>query len=241
MIKFLLARSFAKQKGSRFPAPFLLRAGAEGTQRRRRCTNATPIFFPEKENGRRPSKRKAFRLAVSILNGLYASGMEVPARGVAAFEAAIRFASAPIIRCCAAVGGSAALRMRHTPCGCRSAHLVEVRSNSRLPPVSTMRRAKQCRYFASSLPPSKRHSRLTIVRRGCCQVATRRDSWRSHVHRTYTAQRVQSFKLQTANVRGQGARPLAFLWGFQRGYSLWKENTPFVCSCRLQAASHVPF
>ena len=38
-------------------------------------------------------------------------------RGVAAFEAAIRFASAPIIRCCAAVGGSAALRMRHTPCG----------------------------------------------------------------------------------------------------------------------------
>ena len=41
-----------------------------------------PIFFPEKENGRRPSKRKAFRLAVSILNGLYASGMEVPARGV---------------------------------------------------------------------------------------------------------------------------------------------------------------
>ena len=50
-----------------------------------------PIFFPEKENGRRPSKRKAFRLAVSILNGLYASGMEVPARGVAAFSVAIRF------------------------------------------------------------------------------------------------------------------------------------------------------
>ena len=57
--------------------------------------------------------------------------------------------------------------MRHTPCGCRSAHLVEVRSNSRLPPVSTMRRAQQCRYFARSLPPRERHSRLTIVRRGC--------------------------------------------------------------------------
>ena len=57
--------------------------------------------------------------------------------------------------------------MRHTPCGCRSAHLVGVRSNFRLPPVPTMRRAQQCRYFASSLPPSKRHSRLTIVRRGC--------------------------------------------------------------------------
>ena len=139
---------------------------ARGKQRRRRCTNATPIFFPEKENGRRPSKRKAFRLAVSGLNDLCASGMRLPARGEAAFSIAIRLASAPIIRCCAAVGGSAALRMRHTPCGCRSAHLVEVRSNSHLPPVSTMRRAQQCRYFASSLPPCKRHSRLTIVRRG---------------------------------------------------------------------------
>ena len=88
--------------------------------------DATPIFFPEKENGRRPSKRKAFRLAVSILNGLYASGMEVPARGVAALGVARRFASAPTIRC-------------------RSAHLVEVQTNSRLPPVSTMRRAQQCR------------------------------------------------------------------------------------------------
>ena len=85
---------------------------------------------------------------------------------LAANGSARRFASAPIIRCCAAVGGSAALRMRHTPCGCRSAHLVEVQTNSRLPPVSTMRRAQQSRYFARSLPPSNRHSRLTIVRRG---------------------------------------------------------------------------
>ena len=29
--------------------------------------DAPPIFFPEKENGRCPSKRKAFTLAVSIL------------------------------------------------------------------------------------------------------------------------------------------------------------------------------
>ena len=134
---------------------------ARGKQRRRRCTNATPIFFPEKENGRRPSKRKAFRLAVSGLNDLCASGMRLPARGVAALGVARRFASAPIIRCCAAVGGSDALRMRHTPCGCRSAHLVEVQPNFRLPKHSTMRRAQQCRYFASSLPPCYRHSRLT--------------------------------------------------------------------------------
>ena len=155
--------------------------------------------------------------------------MEMPARGDAVLSAAIRFASAPTIRCCAAVGGSAALRMRHTPCGCRSAHLVGVRSNFRLPPVPSMRRAQQCRYFARSLPPRKRHSRLTTVRRGCCQITTRRDSWRSHVHRTHTAQRVQSFKLQTHNVRGRGGRPLVLsLGGYKGGYSLSRKRvSPF--------------
>jgi len=151
--------------------------------------------------------------------------MEMPARGDAALSAAIRLASAPTTCCCAAVGGSAALRMRHTPCGCRSAYLVEVRSNQ--PEHSSMRRAQQCRYFASSLPPSKRHSRLTTVRRGCCQVATRRDSWRSHVHRTHTAQRVQPFKLQTANAGGRGALPSPFsgdskgVFSSEREYPLW--------------------
>ena len=65
-----------------------------------------------------------------------------------AIGSAIRLASASIIRC-------------------RSASLVAVQPNFRLPPVSSMRRAQQCRYFARSLPPSYRHSRLTIVRRGC--------------------------------------------------------------------------
>ena len=131
-------------------------------------------------------------------------------RGVAAFEAAIRFASAPIIRCCAAVGGSAALRMRHTPCGCRSADLVEVQTNHRLPPASSMRRAKQCRYFARSLPPSKRHSRLTIVRRGCKTVTIRRDSWRSHVHRTRLRSvcSSSSCKLPMSGVEGPSPRVL---------------------------------
>ena len=69
---------------------FLFRTGAN-VNAEQVPRDAPPIFFPEKENGRRPSKRKAFRLAVSILNGLYASGMEVPARGVAAFSVAIRF------------------------------------------------------------------------------------------------------------------------------------------------------
>ena len=134
--------------------------------------------------------------------------MEMPACGDAAFRATIRFASAPTIRCCAAVGGSAALRMRHTPCGCRSTYLVEVRSNHRLPEHSSMRRAQQCRYFASSLPPSKRHSRLTTVRRGCFQVATRRDSWRSHVHHTRlrSACSHSSYKLPMPGVEGPSPR-----------------------------------
>ncbi len=147
--------------------------------------------------------------------------MRMLARGEAAFSAAIRFASASIIRC-------------------RSAHLVAVRSNHRLPPVPTMRRAPAMPHSAGSLPPDKRHSRLTTVRRGCCQITTRRDSWRSHVHRTHTAQRVQSFKLQTHNVRGRGGRPLVpFSWGGVRGDVLFprKENIP---PCRIPTRCGAP-
>ena len=49
---------------------------------------------------------------------------------------------------------------------CRSADLVEVRTNFRLLEHSTMRRASAMPHSAGSLPPSKRHSRLTVVRRG---------------------------------------------------------------------------
>ena len=130
------------------------------------AAGAKGIFSFAKENIPFGTPRERLRLAVSGLNNSDVSEVKVPRARRSRVSIARRFASAPTIRCCAAVGGSAALRMRHTPCGCRSAHLVEVRSNHHLPPVSTMRRAKQCRYFASSLPPSKRHSRLTIVRRG---------------------------------------------------------------------------
>ena len=116
--------------------------------------------------------------------------------------------------------------MRHTPCGCRSADLVEVQTNHRLPPASSMRRAKQCRYFARSLPPVYRHSRLTTVRRGCKTVTNRRGSWRSHVHRTNTAQRVQSFKRPTANVGGRGGRPSSFSGGFKGGILFEKRIPP---------------
>ena len=133
---------------------------------RLRAPGAKGIFSFAKENIPFGTPRERLRLAVSGLNNSDVSEVKVPRARRSRVSIAKRFASAPTIRCCAAVGGSAALRMRHTPCGCRSAYLVGVRTNFRLPPVSTMRRAQQCRYFASSLPPCYRHSRLTIVRRG---------------------------------------------------------------------------
>ena len=131
------AAGFLSQRGSAaslFPTP----CGSESKQ---------PFSFA-KENGPFGTPRERLRLAVQSLNDLCASGMRLPARGVAALGVARRFASAPTIRY-------------------RSAHLVEVQPNFRLPEHSSMRRAKQCRYFARSLPPFYRHSRLTTVRRGC--------------------------------------------------------------------------
>ena len=63
-------------------------------------------------------------------------------------------------------------------------------------------------------------------------VTTRRDSWRSHVHRTHTAQRVQLFKLQTRNVGGRGGLPSHFSWGSKGGILFGKRIPP------LTAHSH---
>ena len=59
-------------------------------------------------------------------------------------------------------------------------------------------------------------------------VPNRRDSWRSHVHRTYIAQRVQLFKLQTRNVGGRGALPSPFSGGFKGGILFGKRIPPLV-------------
>ena len=126
--------------------------------------------------------------------------------------------------------------MRHTPCGCRSAHLVEVHSNHRLPKHSTMRRAPAMPLFRTqsaakqtSLAPHDSKARLRVV-------ANRRRFMAKPCTPHPIPQAAQLFELQTANVRGQGGSPLAFLWGFQRGCSLWKENTPFDRQQRLRAA-----
>ena len=134
---------------------------------RLRAAGAKGIFSFAKENIPFGTPRERLRLAVSGLNNSDVSEVKVPRARRSRVSIARRFASAPTIRCCAAVGGSAALRMRHTPCGCRSASLVAVRPNHRLPEHSTMRRALAMPHSAGSLPPNKRHSRLTVVRRGC--------------------------------------------------------------------------
>ena len=136
--------------------------------------------------------------------------MEMLARSVAAFRVATRLASASTIRCC-------------------SACLIEVRSNFRLPPVSTMRRAKQCRYFARSLPPRKRHSRLTAVRRGCkrSRIAG------IHGEAMYTALTLRSacsYSSYRLPMSGGEGVPLILPLGFKRGHSLLEENVPFIRS-----------
>ena len=68
-----------------------------------------------------------------------------------------------------------------------------------------------------SLTPHDSKARLIVV-------TIRRDSWRSHVHRTYTAQRVQSFKIKTTNVRGRGGRPLVLSLGGVRGIFSFRER-----------------
>ena len=93
-------------------------------------------------------QEKGRTLQASSSKNCNACRLHCPQRGATAFEAAIRFASASTTRC-------------------RSAYLVGVQTNFRLPPVSTMRRAPAMPHSVGSLSPDKRHSRLTIVRRGC--------------------------------------------------------------------------
>ena len=154
-------------------------------------------------------------MAVWSSNNLYASGMKMPARGKAAlalrYDLPLLLLSAtalPVLRWYSLI-----TVYRGTPqCGERS--------------NATFRRQSAAKQ--TSLAPHDSKARLRVV-------TIRRDSWRSHVHRTYIAQRVQFFELQTANVRGQGARPLAFSWGIKRGpFSHVREWPPLTHPCTVQ-------
>ena len=174
-------------------------------------------------------QEKGFRLAVSISNDLFPSGMEMPTRGDAAFRVAIRFASAPTIRCCATVDGSAALRMRHTPCGCRSAYLVEVQTNLLLP---TMHTVSIMRTAASEAMPLRQAIPGLIeseVERSYVRVMNRRQSDsedRSKSNRLdikqgrhLIRQHCSSSSCSLAMAGSRGKAPCVLL-GVQGGYSL---------------------
>ena len=130
-----------KRKGRKMPFSYLFPRGIKW--QRKSAAGFSPhrvgdadkgdILFLGKRISPLHPQEKGIRLAVWSLNHLFPSGMGMPARQ-SRVSIAIRFASTPIIRC-------------------RSAHLVEVHSNSRLPPVSTMRRAPAMPHSVSSLPP----------------------------------------------------------------------------------------
>ena len=85
---------------------------------------------------------------------------------------------------------------------------------------------------AGSPPPIYRHTRATECAR-LMDASKRRGSWRSHVHRTYTAQRVQLFKRQSRNV--------SLSLGDKKGvFSFAKENTPFDKAAPIQTSILTP-
>ena len=113
--------------------------------------------------------------------------------------------------------------MRYTPCGCRSACLVEVQTNFRLLQVSSMRRASAMPHSVGSLSPDKRHSRLTIVRRGCnrCRIAG------IHGEAMYTAPTLRSAcshsSCNPSMLGVEGGSPRPFSWGC-KGDILFRER-----------------
>ena len=192
-----------------------------------------PFSFPRKKTGGVTVQKKGVRLAVSGLNKPFASGMRMPARGDAAFSIAIRFASASIIRC-------------------RSADLVGVLTNIRLPEHSTMRRApamplfrRQSAAVLTSHAPHDSKARLQSVttrRRFMAKPCT------PHLHCAARA------VIQAANCQCWGSRgaPLVLSLGGVRGiFSFEKENIPLSrvphtvwgiieCALRAQKKKH-PF
>ena len=77
---------------------------------------------------------------------------------------------------------------------------------------------------AAQLPSLAPHDSKARLR----AVTSSRDSWRSHVDRAHTAQRVQFFKHQTGNVGGRRGRSLPFSGGFKGGILFGKRIPPLV-------------
>ena len=159
--------------------------------------DATPIFFPEKENGRRPSKRKAFPIAGEQLEELQCLPIVLPC------------ARRCRVWCCYTTWPTSTTR-------CRSAHLVFVQPNhllSAIHIVLVMRTAA-----SEAMPPWQAIASLckSEVDGDCVRPPTRRQSdsedrrksnrLDTSSSRHLIAQRVQFFKLQPDNTK-------SFSWG----------------------------
>ena len=112
---------------------------------------------------------------------------------------------------------------------CRSASLAVVRPNHRLSKHSTMRRASAMLLFRTqsaaektSLAPHDSKARLL-------DMSKRRDSWRSHVHRTRLRSACSSSSLRPAMCGVEGEGPSSFLLGDLKGDILFlrKRISPF--------------
>ena len=106
---------------------------------------------------------------------------------------------------------------------------IKAASKAKPPPSpaspAKRRRAQQCRR-PQAVRRQTTVTRAPRSRARLIPLTTCRGSWRSHVHRTCTAQRVQPFKLQTANVGGRGERPSSFSGGYKGGILFEKRIPP---------------
>ena len=171
-------------------------------------------------------KRKVLTLQASSSKSCDACRLHFPARGIAAFSVAIRFASAPIIRC-------------------RSAHLVEVhliivyRGTHQCGERSNAAFGKQSAAVQTSLAPHDSKARLrvvTICRRfmakPCTPHPTTRKGYATSVRqqscqRLCNAQRVQLFELLSCNGGVKGQSPLRSLGGPRGPFSHVREWPPY--------------
>ena len=162
-------------------------------QRQWRCTNQRGYSLSQKRISPLEPQEKGFDIASKQLEELQCLPIAPLACGKAAFTPAIRLgvllssaAALPISRWYSLISVY------------RSTHQCGERSNAAF---GTQSAAKQ-----TSLAPHDSKARLI-------PVTNRRRFMAKPCTPHPTAQRVQRFELQTANVRGQGARPLAFSWG----------------------------
>ena len=167
------------------------------------------VLFREREHPPLNPPRERFTLQASSSKSCNACRLHCPDRGVAAFGVARRFgllllsaAALPILWECTVVS----VYRQSLQCG--------ERSNAAF--------RKQSAAEKTSLAPHDSKARLQAV-------TTRRDSWRSHVHRTRFRRLSSSSRSRLPMSGVEGNSPRVRLGG-TRGHSLTRENAPLFCA-----------